>query len=208
MVAPRTAVTDRRYRCFGVLTHGRCASRTLPRTERVRVILCGKGIQIHGPACGTGYCRVTGPGDLFARKLQRHVASSHTSLTRAYLDLSRWKSSLHRRKSRYIAINRRNGLVNVFKQAEPAPTMRIKKTIGGDVGTASTQVVDISSKMAKTRVARAWFLAGYDENRVFLTHFSPVRGVDFPAVTQKAGEFFSREGRKGCEGITPRNRRT
>jgi hypothetical protein len=67
------------------------------------------------------YSRITGLGDFLARKWQRLVASSHTFFTCAYVDLSRWKSNLHRRKSRYIAINRRNGLGNFFaaKQAEP-----------------------------------------------------------------------------------------
>jgi hypothetical protein len=41
----------------------------------------------------------------------------------------------------------------------------------------SAQVVDISSRMATSCVATDWFSAPCGENRRFLTHLSPVRGL-------------------------------
>jgi hypothetical protein len=61
---------------------------------------------------------------------------------------------------------------------------------GGKQPADSTQVVDISSKRAKTCVASRLIFRGLQRKRAFFDPFLTCKGVDFSSLTEKAGDLF------------------
>lgn len=175
---------------------------------------------IAGCRCVTGPRRIRsaefGVRNEGTGRVQGLVTSSPMFGMGAYVDLARWKSNLHRRKSRYIAINRRNGFGNFFKHTVPGrlKMRRAKCKIGNAerrVGARGLQrrhrfipsrglaphdsTPGFAPKLRRDKpvrqVVRGLISRRLRRKRAIFDPFLTCKGVDFPPLTKILPDFFA-----------------